>query len=460
MFKKAWEGRFSEETDKFVEEFTESVSFDKRLALYDIVQNKAHAKSLYRAGVLSKEEFESIIKALEDIEKDIREGKISWKKEYEDVHMNIEAELIRRIGKTGGKIHTARSRNDQVATDVKLYIKESIKEIKDLLRLLRIELIKKAEKYIDVLIPSYTHLQRAQPIRASLYFLSYREAFLYDSLRFSNAYLTSDIMPLGSGAVSGVDFPIDRHLTATELNFSRITRNSMYATSDRDFILDFLYACAVTGMHLSRLAEDLIIWASEEFSFINLPDRLCTGSSIMPQKKNPDVLELIRGKTGRLYGNLMNLLTVLKGLPSAYNRDLQEDKEPLFDSTDTLKKEIIALIKIIEGMEIKEERVNKEAGNLLLITDVANYLVNKGVPFREAHSIAGNIALYVIRERKRLEELSIDEFRKFSSVFDKDIFDILSPEKVADRKISFGGTSKENLLRYIETAKREEGISD
>ncbi len=459
MFKKAWEGRFSEETDKFVEEFTESLSFDKRLALYDIMQNKAHAKALYRAGVLEEEEFKSILRALEEIEKDIKEGKINWKKEYEDVHMNIEAELINRIGKAGGKIHTARSRNDQVATDVKLYIKESIKEIKDLLRRLRIELIKKAEKYIDVVMPSYTHLQRAQPIRASLYFLNFREAFLYDSLRFSNAYVVSDNMPLGSGAVSGIDFPIDRYFTADELNFSKITRNSMYATSDRDFILDFLYACAVTGMHLSRLAEDLIIWASEEFSFINLPDRLCTGSSIMPQKKNPDVLELVRGKTGRLYGNLINLMTVLKGLPSAYNRDLQEDKEPLFDSTDTLKNSIFAVIKIIEGMEINEEKVSKEAGNLLLITDVANYLVGKGIPFREAHAIAGNIAMYVIKERKRLEELSLEEFRKFSQAFSDDIFDILSPQKVADRRISFGGTSRESIINYIEVAKREEGIS-
>ncbi len=459
MFKKAWEGRFSEDTDEFVERFTESVSFDRELALYDIRQNKAHAEALLKAGILSEEEYLKIAECLEDIERDIRENKFDWKREYEDVHMNIEAELIKRAGKEGGKIHTARSRNDQVATDVKLYIKENVRNILNLLRDLRINLIVKAEEYIDTIMPSYTHLQRAQPIRVSLFFLSYREAFLTDSFRFFNAYRTSDIMPLGSGALSGVDFNIDRFLTADRLNFSRISRNSMQATSDRDFIADVLYACAITGMHLSRLAEDLIIWASEEFSFVELPDRFCTGSSIMPQKKNPDVLELIRGKTGRLYGNLINLLTVMKGLPSAYNRDLQEDKEPLFDSINTIKNSLKATSMIVEGLKINKERVEKIAGNLLLITDVANYLVRKGIPFREAHRIAGQITAHLIKEGKKLEDMSIDEFKDFSSLFGEDIKKVLDPKKSADRRASFGGTSLLRLKEYIETAKREEGIT-
>ena len=458
MFKKAWEGRFSEDIDKFVEEFTESVSFDKELSLYDIEQNKAHAMGLFKAGIISEEELTKILSTLEEIKKDIEEGKFEWKREYEDVHMNIEAEVTNRVGKAGGKIHTARSRNDQVVTDVKLYIKDNINHILKLLRNLRIKLIEKAEEHIETVVPSYTHLQRAQPIRLSLFFMSYREAFLMDSLRFLFAYRTADIMPLGSGALSGIDFNIDRFYVADILGFSRISRNAMQATSDRDFITDVLYACAVTGMHLSRLAEDLILWSSEEFSFIEIPEKFCTGSSIMPQKKNPDVLELIRGKTGRLYGNLLSLLTVMKGLPSAYNRDMQEDKEPLFDSIKTIKNSLIAMSKIVEGIKINKKTMENCAGNLLLITDVANYLVNKGIPFREAHRIAGKITAYLISTGKRLEDMEVKEFKKFSPHFEKDIKEILNPKRVADRRRSFGGTSKEKLIEYIEVAKREEGI--
>ncbi len=458
MFKKAWEGRFSQETDKFVEEFTESISFDKELALYDITQNIAHAYSLKKAGILSDEEYTSIKNALEIIKKKIEEGKMEWKKEYEDVHMNIEAELTNILGRLGGKIHTARSRNDQVTTDVKLYIKDTIKEINSLLRNLRVSLIKKAEEYIDTVMPSYTHLQRAQPVRVAFFFLSYREAFLMDSLRMFNAYRTADISPLGSGALCGVDFKIDRFLSADLLNFSRISRNSMQATSDRDFIADFLYACAIIGMHLSRLSEDLIIWSSQEFSFVELPDKFCTGSSIMPQKKNPDVLELIRGKTGRLYGNLINLLTLMKGLPSAYNRDLQEDKEPLFDSSKTIKMSLIAMEKIISELKINKKIVEESAGNLLLITDVANYLVNKGLPFREAHKVAGRITSYIIEKGKTLEQMTLEEFKAFSPIFEEDIKEIIDPKKSADKKRTFGGTSLESILEYIEMAKREEGI--
>lgn len=355
--RKPWEGRFREKTQEFVEKFTQSVSFDKRLALEDITQNLAHIKTLYEAGVLTQEEMLTLQNVLEDIKREIQEGRFVFSEELEDVHMNIEAEIIRRSGEVGGKLHTGRSRNDQVATDEKLYIKREIKECIMLLKDLRKKLVKLAENSVDVIMPAYTHLQRAQPIRLSHYFLAYREMFLGDELRFCYAYRMADFLPLGSGAVAGVDFPLNRFFTAKELNFRALVRNSLQATSDRDYVLDTLYACAVVGMHLSRLSEDLILWSTQEFGFVELPDRLCTGSSIMPQKKNPDVLELIRGKTGRLYGNLLSLLTSLKGLPTAYNRDLQEDKEPLFDSIDTVKACIEAMNLVLDGLSLRVENM-------------------------------------------------------------------------------------------------------
>ncbi len=455
---KPWSGRFSEETDEFVEEFTESVSFDKELALEDIKQDIAHVRTLQRAGVLSKEESRKIIEGLESIRKDIEEGRFKWRRELEDVHMNIEAELINRIGDLGGKLHTGRSRNDQVTTDERLYLKKEIESIVQLLKELRRSLVKAAGNSVDVVLPAYTHLQRAQPIRLAHYFLSFREAFLKDTERFLDCYRRADELTLGSGAVAGVDFPLDRHYTAELLGFNRVVRNSIYATADRDFIAEFLFACALTGMHLSRLSEDLIIWASEEFGYLDLPDKLCTGSSIMPQKKNPDVLELIRGKTGRLYGNLVSLLTTLKGLPTAYNRDLQEDKEPLFDSVRTLKGSLIGMRKVIEGLKVREHRMYSNAGNFVLITDVANYLVQKGVPFRKAHHIAGSIVAYLIEKGKRLEEISLEELKNFSELFEEDVFELFKPEVVADRRRTYGGTSKESVLGMVEVAKREEGL--
>ena len=455
---KPWSGRFKEETDKFVEEFTESVSFDKNLAVEDIEGDVAHVKTLQKAGVLKEDEAKRIIEELEKIREEILSGKFEWKRELEDVHMNIEYELINRLGDLGRKLHTARSRNDQVATDEKLYLKKETKEILNLLKELRKVLVILAEKTVDFVMPSYTHLQRAQPVRVAHYFLAWREVFLKDSERFSDLYRRLDELPLGSGAVAGVDFKIDRFYTAKLLNFNKITRNSIYATAERDFIVEFLFACAITGQHLSRLSEDLIIWNTEEFGFVELPDKLCTGSSIMPQKKNPDVLELIRGKTGRLYGNLINLLTVLKGLPTAYNRDLQEDKEPMFDSVRTLKGCIEGMVRVLEGIEIKENRMREFSGNFLLITDVANYLVEKGIPFRTAHHIAGSIVSYLIEKGKRLEDMTLEEFKQFSEKFDEDVFKILSPEASADRKKVYGGTAREEVLRQIEVAKNEESL--
>jgi len=455
---KPWEGRFKERTEEFVERFTQSVSFDKELAPWDIRQSIAHVKTLLKAGLLKEEEAQRLIEGLEAIKKEILEGSFEFKEELEDVHMNIEAELINRLGDLGGKLHTARSRNDQVATDEKLYIKDKLLEVIKALRELRKSLARLAENSLEFVMPSYTHLQRAQPIRLSHYFLAYREIFLSDEQRFLLAYRSSDFLPLGSGAVAGLDFPLDRFYTAELLGFGRVCRNSMQATADRDFILDVLYACTVCGMHLSRLSEDLILWSTEEFGFVDLPDRLCTGSSIMPQKKNPDVLELIRGKTGRLYGNLISLLTTLKGLPMAYNRDLQEDKEPLFDSLKTIRDCLEGMRLVLEGMSIRPERLKEASGGFTLMTDLANYLVMKGLPFRKAHKVAGSITAYLLEKGKRPEELTLEELKEFSNLYEEDVLEILSAENVADRRKPFGGTAKEDLLKRIEVAKREEGL--
>jgi len=439
-----------------VEEFTESVSFDRELAEVDIRQSIAHTKTLLKAKVLSEEEAKKIIEGLESILEDIKSGKFQWKKEFEDVHMNIERELINRIGKVGGKLHTARSRNDQVATDFRLYLKGQIKEIVELLRALREALAEKARQTVDIIVSGYTHLQKAQPIRLAHWFLAYREMFVRDTQRFLDTYRRLDVCPLGSGALAGVDFPLDRFYTAQNLGFTRVSRNSLDATADRDFALEFLNACNITMLHLSRLAEDLIIWASEEFGYVDLPDKLCTGSSIMPNKKNPDVLELIRGKSGRVLGDYVTLSAVLKGLPMAYNRDLQEDKEPVFDAVKTLKGSLIGMRKIIEGLKPKRERMEENAGNLTLATDLANYLVQKGVPFREAHHIVGKLVSYVLQKGKRMEELTLGELKEFSPLFGEDALMLLKPSVVADRRAVYGGTAKKEVERQIENALKED----
>ncbi len=453
---KPWGGRFSESTDQFVEEFTESVSFDRELAQVDIQQSIAHTKTLLKAGVLTTEEAQKLIEGLNQILEEIKKGNFQWKRELEDVHMNIEKELTNRIGRVGGKLHTARSRNDQVATDERLYLKEQIEEILNLLKDLRRELTKKAQQTVDIIVSGYTHLQKAQPIRLAHWFLAYREMFLRDTQRFLDVYRRLDSCPLGSGALAGVDFPLDRFYTAENLNFARVSRNSMDATADRDFLLEFLNACNITMLHLSRLAEDLIIWASEEFGYVDLPDKLCTGSSIMPNKKNPDVLELIRGKTGRVLGDYVALSTVMKGLPMSYNRDLQEDKEPVFDAIRTLKGSLVGMKKIIEGLKPKKDRMEENAGNLTLATDLANYLVQKGVPFREAHHIVGSLVAYVVQKGKRMEELTLEELKQFSDLFEEDALELLKPHVVADRRITYGGTAKERIKEQIENALKED----
>ncbi len=453
--KKLWGGRFSEGTDEFVEEFTESVSFDKNLALYDIKGSIAHAKMLGKQGIIPKEDAEKIIKGLEEIKKEIEEGKFNWKKELEDVHMNIEKALIEKIGDVGGKLHTGRSRNDQVITAFRLYLKDETENIINLLKELKKALLKKAEETVDIVMPAYTHLQRAQPIRLAHYFLAYLEIYNRDEERFKDNLKRIDQLPLGSGALAGVDFPLDREFVAKELGFSEVMRNSLDATASRDAIMEFLSNASICMANLSRQSEDLIIWNSSEFSFVELPDKLTTGSSIMPQKKNPDVLELIRGKVGRVYGDLVALLTIVKGLPMAYNRDLQEDKEPVFDAVRTLKGSIIGMTKIIEGLKPIKENMEKAAGGFALATDLANYLVRKGTPFRQAHHVVGQIVGYLTSQNRELESISLEELKKFSNLFDEEVLNILNPYYVADARKTFGGTAKERILEQINYWKKK-----
>ncbi len=455
--KKLWGGRFSEGTDEFVEEFTESISFDKELALYDIKGSIAHAKMLGKQGIIPEKDAEKIIEGLKEIEKEIKEGKFQWKKELEDVHMNIEKALIEKIGDVGGKLHTGRSRNDQVITAFRLYLKTETQNIINLIEELKKALLEKAEETVDIVMPAYTHLQRAQPIRLAHYFLAYLEMYNRDQERFKDNLGRIDQLPLGSGALAGVDFPIDREFVAKELGFSFVMRNSLDATASRDSIIEFLSNASICMANLSRQSEDLIIWNSTEFSFVELPDKLTTGSSIMPQKKNPDVLELIRGKVGRVYGDLVALLTIVKGLPMAYNRDLQEDKEPVFDAVKTLKGSIIGMTKIIEGLKPIKENMEKAAGGFALATDLANYLVRKGMPFRQAHHVVGSIVGYLTKETKEnreLESITLEELKKFSDLFDEDALEILSPYAVADARNSFGGTAKNQILEQIEYWKK------
>ncbi|MGC8650751.1 MAG: argininosuccinate lyase [Hydrogenobaculum sp.] len=452
---KAWSGRFKEETLKDVELFTESISFDKVLALYDIEQDFAHLEALLKANVISKESYENIKKGLQKIKEEIEKNEFIYDISKEDIHMNIESRLYELIGEDAKKLHTGRSRNDQVNTDLRLYLKKHILDIFELLKALKQQLILKAKEYENLIIPGYTHLQRAQPVLVAHYLLSFKEAFLRDSQRLIDAYRRIDTLTLGSGALAGADFPLDRFLEASILNFSKISRNSMDAVADRDFAIEYMFCLSTIAMHLSRMAEDFIIFNTEEFKFIDLPDSLCTGSSIMPQKKNPDVLELIRGKTGRVYGDLINLMINLKGLPMTYNRDLQEDKEPIFDATKTITNSLKMMILIVKDMKFREYI---DAGNLLLATDLANYLVEQHIPFREAHHIVGNIVAYSLEHQKPLESLTKEELNLFSKAFDKDAKYIISKESSILRKKTYGSTHKDFVKKQLELSSLEENI--
>src|SRR3989304_603560 len=448
--KKLWGGRFSKPTEKSVEEFTESISYDKRLYKYDIAGSIAHAKMLGRIGLLKKKEVTDIVKGLEEIRKDIEDGRFSFSVELEDIHMNIEKRLTDKIGPAGAKLHTARSRNDQVALDLRLYMRDVIEEIIAAISEFKKALVDKAGANIRVIMPGYTHLQPAQPVLFSHYLLAYWEMFERDRERLADCLKRVNIMPLGSGAIAGTSFPLDREYVAKLLGFDRVSQNSMDAVSDRDFVIEFLSASAVLGMHLSRLSEDLILWSSREFGFIELPDEFCTGSSMMPQKKNPDVPELIRGKSGRLYGNLFSLLTTMKGLPLTYNRDMQEDKEALFDSIDTLISILEIYPAVISGMIVRKDVTAEAAARgYMWATDVADYLVKKGIPFRTAHEITGKMVAYCIENNKKIETLRISELKAFSNKFEKDLYRILTPQRGVNLRNIGGGTARGAVLKRI-----------
>ena len=450
MKKKPWSGRFEKETDKLVEEFTASISFDKRLYKYDIEGSIAHCMMLAKCKIIKNGEADKIIKGLRDIKKEIDSGRFKFDIALEDIHMNIERRLIDKIGTVGGKLHTARSRNDQVALDIRLYLRDEIGEIVGLIRGLKKSIVKKAKGNIDVIMPGYTHLQMAQPVLFSHHLLAYYDMFDRDEERFLDMLKRVNVMPLGSAAMAGTNYPIDRKYVAKLLQFPAVTTNSMDAVGDRDFSIEFLSTSAILMMHLSRFSEELIIWSTSEFGFIELDDSFCTGSSIMPQKKNPDVPELVRGKTGRVYGNLMSLLTTMKSLPLAYNKDMQEDKEPLFDTIDTVKASLLIYSKMIGTIKLNRDRLGEAVfQGFMTATDMADYLVMKGLPFRDAHEVVGKVVSFCIKSHKLVSDLTFYELQKFSKSFKKDIFSFIKTEKSVDRKDVIGGTSKRQVLMRI-----------
>ncbi len=448
--KKLWAGRFRARTSKTAESFSESISFDNRLWQYDIQGSIAHANMLGRQGVISRKDAAKIVRGLKEIARDIASGTFTFRQELEDIHMNIESALIEKIGDVGRKLHTARSRNDQVALDLRLYLKSETEEIITLIVNFQRQLIASAKRNISIYMPGYTHLQRAQPVLLSHHLLAYVEMLQRDAERMKRVYASADHMPLGSCALAGTTLPIDREYVARVLGFHSVSQNSIDAVSDRDFAIEFLCASAILMMHLSRLAEELILWSTEEFKFIELPEAYTTGSSIMPQKKNPDIAELTRAKTGRVYGNLISLLTVMKGLPLSYNRDLQEDKVPVFDSVDTVKACLTVLHDMFPGITFHAGRMQATARDAYSsATDVAEYLVKKGVPFRRAHEITGKIVLFCISKGKNLDELALEDLRAFSPHFSPDIFACLKPEDSIGKRNSPGGTSPDQVKKQI-----------
>lgn len=453
---KLWGGRFTKKTDQLVEEYTASITFDKELAEEDIQGSLAHVTMLGKQGILPQEDVETIKAGLNRVLERIKRGELEFAIADEDIHMNIEKALIDDVGPVGGKLHTGRSRNDQVATDMHLYLRKRVVEFVDLLHKLQAALIDQAKANLDTIVPGYTHLQRAQPILFAHHLMAYVSMFGRDAERLQDSYKRINTLPLGAGALAGTTFPIDRHFVAEQLGFDRVYENSLDAVSDRDFILEFLSHASIIMMHLSRLSEELILWSSTEFRFVELDDAFCTGSSIMPQKKNPDVPELVRGKTGRVYGDLIGLLTVLKSLPLAYNKDMQEDKEGMFDTVRTLQGALQLFAPMIASMTVNKaqmrEAVNKDFSNA---TDIADFLVGKGLPFRQAHEVIGKTVLYCIQQNKFLLDLTLDEFKQFSELFDERIYDVLQPGNVVDARNVYGGTATKQVEGAISRAEAE-----
>ncbi|MDY6979880.1 MAG: argininosuccinate lyase [Pseudomonadota bacterium] len=459
---KPWAGRFTAPTDAFVEVFTASVGFDKRLYRHDIAGSIAHARMLAHVGVLSESERDTIIEGLKVIEQDIERGEFAWSTTLEDVHMNIEARLTDRIGSVGKKLHTGRSRNDQVATDIRLYLREEIREIQSELKRLIDGLLQLAEQEADTIMPGFTHLQTAQPVTFGHHMLAWVEMLVRDLARLGEGYRRVNVMPLGAAALAGTTYPIDREFTARELGFEGVAENSLDAVSDRDFAIELVSDASLLMMHLSRFSEELILWSSAQFDFVDLGDSFCTGSSIMPQKKNPDVPELVRGKTGRIYGHLMSLLTLMKGQPLAYNKDNQEDKEPLFDTVDNLKGCLKLYADMMPQIHVKRDKLYEAArSGFSTATDLADYLVRKGVAFRDAHEIVGKAVRYGVDNGKDLSEMSLDELQQFSKAIEQDVFEVLTLEGSVAARNHIGGTAPEQVraaIIRVRTRVKEEGL--
>lgn len=450
---KLWGGRFRKNTDKKVDDFNSSIRFDKRMYKQDIRGSIAHAKMLGKQGIIPREDSEQIVDELKNILHDINDGKVEFLIDAEDIHMNIEKILTDRIGDAGKRLHTGRSRNDQVALDIRMYLMDETEELKEMLAHAMEVLVDLAKEHTETIMPGYTHLQKAQPITFAHHAMAYFEMFKRDYSRLEDCRKRTSVMPLGSGALAGTTYNLDREFVKEELGFEEITMNSLDGVSDRDFVIELASCLSMVMMHLSRFCEELILWSSHEFSFVEMDDAFSTGSSIMPQKKNPDVAELIRGKTGRVYGHLMGLLTTMKGIPLAYNKDMQEDKEPIFDALDTVKLCLPVFCDMIATMTIKKDNMLKGSkGGFTNATDVADYLVKKGLPFREAHEVVGRMVFYAIEKDIALDELTMDEFKDFSQNIEEDIYDAISMETcVNDRKL-IGGPAKATVEKAIKAA--------
>lgn len=452
--------RFQKGVDKSVEQYIASIPFDWRLYREDIAGSIAHAQMLTKQGIISERDAELITSGLVSIRNEIEQGKLEFKPELEDIHMNIENRLFEKIGDVAGKLHTARSRNDQIALDMRLFVKKAISETISKLRDFQRALLDVAEANKNVIMPGYTHLQRAQPILFAHHLLAYFEMLQRDVERFRDCLKRVNVLPLGSGALAGVAYPIARDFVAQKLDFSEISANSLDAVSDRDFVIEYGAAAAMTMMHLSRLAEEVVLWSSAEFDFVEIDEAYATGSSIMPQKKNPDVAELTRGKTGRIYGNLISLLTVMKGLPLAYNRDMQEDKEGLFDTVDTLLSSLEVFAGLVETMKVSTARMqNATIGSYILATDLTDYLVRKGLPFRQAHNVVGKLVQYAISKSRSFQELTLDEYRSFLPLFAEDVYDITVETSVVARS-AIGGTAPEQVVAALVRARKLIGAGD
>ena len=450
---KLWGGRFEKATDSMVDDFHSSISFDQRLYKQDIAGSIAHATMLGEQGIIPQQDADKIVQGLKDILADIQAGKVQFETDAEDIHMNVEKLLIERIGEPGKRLHTGRSRNDQVALDGHMYVKEAILQTQDLLKDLMHTLLSIAQKHLTTIMPGYTHLQKAQPVTLAHHMMAYFQMFRRDYQRLQDCFKRADVMPLGSGALAGTTYPLDRSRVARLLGFSEISQNSMDGVSDRDFMLEYMSAASISMMHLSRFCEEMILWSSHEFRFVEMDDAFSTGSSIMPQKKNPDVAELIRGKTGRVYGDLMGLLTALKGIPLAYNKDMQEDKEALFDAHDTWTKCLLVFNGMLKSVRFRTGVMEKGAsGGFTNATDAADYLVKKGMPFRQAHEVVGRMVLHCIHEDKALLDLSLEEMKEFSPIFEADVYEAISLLSCVNLRKVVGGPAPEMVQRSIDEA--------